>query len=68
MIEHKCPHDGSTLEDSGMLYIEVCPKCQYCYDVFHGKEVSYDWAFGVADPDDDGDHGFQMHPDWEWRE
>lgn len=42
----KCPHDGSSLELSHMMYIEVCPQCQYCYDVFHGKEVDYGWVYG----------------------
>lgn len=69
MEENKCPHDGSTLELSHMMYIEICPVCEYCYDVFHGKEVDYGWVFGLPDPGDEpGDFGFQMNPDWEWRE
>lgn len=68
MSENKCPHCGNELEISHALYIEVCYEHEYAFDVFHGKAVEWGWLMGDSDPDDDGDFGYEMHPDWVWRE
>lgn len=52
-MENTCPHDGGTLELTHLTYIEECPKCGYCFDVAHGKEVEHSWVYGDGYPNED---------------
>ncbi len=52
-MEYKCPKDGTPLQLTHMIYIEECPKCGYCFDVAHDKEVEREWVYGDGYPDDE---------------
>lgn len=66
MVENKCPHDGATLVQTHLMYIEACPKCEYCFDVAHGREVEYEWVYGDYDEDEfeDDDLHDRYGEDW----
>lgn len=51
----KCPKCNVVMNNTHLMFIEQCPKCDMCFDVFHDKEVEYEWVYGDGYPDDDID-------------
>lgn len=54
-MENVCPKDGTPLQLTHLTYIEECPKCGYCFDAYHDREVEREWVYGDGYPDDDSD-------------